>query len=87
MTDFLPAINMIFGLDSAEKWKLRISVSQTVARPTMRETTPFSSFQFIGVQFMSNPSLRRTLITNLDARLEYYPRRGENITLAAYEVL
>lgn len=85
VTDFLPAINMIFGLDSAEKWKLRISVSQTVARPTMRETAPFSSFQFIGGPiYVGNPSLRRTLITNLDARLEYYPRRGENITLAAY---
>ena len=85
VTDILPAINTVIDLDKKDKHKLRASLTRTVARPTMREAAPFTSFQFIGGPFvLGNPLVERSLINNYDMRYEFYPRRGENITIAAY---
>lgn len=79
VTDFLPSVNMIYSLN--EKSKLRLSGSQTVARPNFRELAPFSFYDFnLNLSTQGNASLVRTRITNIDARYEIYP--GENQMLA-----
>lgn len=81
--DVLPSLNIIWSVN--EKTNLRASVSRTLARPNMREISPFVS---VGTpedpQFVGNNGLERTLITNYDLRYEIYPKPGELIAVSAY---
>lgn len=81
--DLLPSLNLIYNL--TEKTNIRGAFSQTLARPNMREISPFRSLGSIGADIViGNPQLERTLIQNFDLRLETYPRPGEIIALSAY---
>lgn len=83
VTDFLPSLNLVYNL--TEKTNIRAAFSQTLARPNMREISPFRSLGSIGADIViGNPQLTRTLIQNYDLRLETYPRPGEVIALSAY---
>ena len=83
VTDILPSINLTYEL--SEKTNLRAAVSQTIARPNMREISPFRSLGTIGADIViGNPQLERTLIQNYDLRIETYPRSGELYALSAY---
>lgn len=81
--DILPSLNIIWELN--ENSNLRASISRTLARPNMREISPFVS---VGTpedpQFVGNNGLVRTLITNYDLRYEIYPKPGELIAVSAY---
>jgi len=81
--DILPSLNIIWKLN--EKTNLRASVSRTLARPNMREISPFVS---VGTpedpQFVGNAELKRTIITNYDLRYEIYPKPGELIAVSGY---
>jgi len=78
--DFLPSANLAFNL--AEGMNLRLAASRTVARPSFREIAPFSFYDFaLNVVTTGNPNLRRTTITNLDLRYEFFP--GQNQLLSA----
>ncbi|MCG8308616.1 MAG: outer membrane beta-barrel protein [Cytophagales bacterium] len=81
--DVLPSLSMIWKIN--EKTNFRLSGSQTIARPNMREISPFFS---VGTpedpQFLGNQDLKRTKITNLDIRYEIYPRPGELFAVSAY---
>ena len=81
--DFLPSANLIYRL--REDMNIRASVTQTLARPNMREVAPFSAFDFIGGPiFTGNPELQRSLIQNYDLRWELFPKAGEIIAVSAY---
>lgn len=81
--DFLPALSMVYALN--EKTNLRGSVSRTIARPTMRELAPFSSFDFVGgFVYVGNPQLKRSSILNLDLRWEYFAKPGELMAVSAF---
>lgn len=81
--DLLPALNAIYALNT--KSNLRFSVSQTVARPNMREMAPFGSFGFIGdYTTFGNPNLKRTSIQNVDLRYEIYLKPGEIIAASVF---
>lgn len=81
--DVLPSLNAIWRIN--DKTNFRASVSQTLARPNMREISPFVS---VGTpedpQFVGNNKLERTLITNYDLRYEIYPKSGELLAVSAY---
>ncbi len=81
--DILPSLNAIWKIN--DKTNFRASVSRTLARPNMREISPFVS---VGTpedpQFVGNNSLERTLITNYDLRFETYPKPGEIIAVSVY---
>ena len=81
--DVLPSLNVIWKL--GDNSNLRASASRTLARPNMREISPFVS---VGTpedpQFVGNNELQRTLITNYDLRFETYPNPGEIIAISAY---
>lgn len=83
-TAILPALNLVYEL--TERSNLRGSITQTLARPNMREVAPFGSFGFIGdPPVFGNPNLKITRITNYDLRYELFPNRGgEVIAVSAF---
>lgn len=83
VTDFLPGLNATVKLNT--KTNLRISGSQTVIRPELRELSFLNLYDFeLNASVQGNPSLERTKITNLDLRYELYPKAGEVITAGVF---
>lgn len=81
--NFLPSVNLVYALK--ENMNLRGSFSQTLARPNMREMSPFSSFSFIGGPTETgNPNLKQSEITNIDFRWEWFIKPGELFAISAY---
>ncbi|MFT3682843.1 MAG: outer membrane beta-barrel protein [Ferruginibacter sp.] len=78
-TDFLPGVNATYKINS--KTNIRLSGSQTVIRPEMRELASLTLYDFeLNSAVQGNPNLQRTKVTNLDLRYELYPRSGEVFT-------
>jgi TonB-dependent receptor len=83
VTDFLPGLNATYKLNN--KTNFRLSGSQTVVRPELRELAFLNLYDFeLNLSTQGNPALKRTKITNVDLRYEMYPRAGEVITLGAF---
>lgn len=81
--DVLPSANITFSLN--ESSNLRLSGSQTVSRPELRELSNFSFYDFVTYSSMiGNPDLKRGKITNVDLRYEIYPGAGEAITASVF---
>jgi TonB-dependent receptor len=81
--DFLPGLNATYKANN--KVNIRLSGSQTVIRPELRELSFLNIFDFeLNASVQGNPLLKRTKISNLDLRYEFYPRAGEVITLGAF---
>ncbi|HEY0355964.1 MAG TPA: carboxypeptidase regulatory-like domain-containing protein [Flavisolibacter sp.] len=77
--DFLPSVNLTYFLNPRNQ--LRVSGSQTVARPEFREIAPFQFFDYEQIWGISGEtSLKRTSILNGDLRYEFYPKSGEMIS-------
>ncbi len=82
-SDFLPALNLIYTLN--ENMNIRASASKTIARPSMRELAPFSSFDYIGgFIYIGNPELKQSLVNNFDLRWEWFTRPGEVFAVSAF---
>lgn len=82
-TDFLPSMNLTYEVTS--KTNLRISASQTVARPEFRELAPFSFYDFnYNTIITGNPALVRTKINNYDIRYEFYPGESQLISVSLF---
>jgi outer membrane receptor protein involved in Fe transport len=82
-TDVLPALGLTYRLTDDQNF--RLSASQTLARPEYRELSPVPYFEQIGLlTTFGNPDLERTLIQNLDARWEWFPRSGEVVSLGVF---
>lgn len=81
--DVLPAANISWAF--IEDMQLRGAFAQTVSRPDFRELSPFL-FKDVagGVAIQGNPELQRALITHADARWEWYPDRGETVSVGAF---
>lgn len=80
--DLLPSINISYEWT---KFKYRVSASKTLARPEFREVANFAYYDFVrNAQLLGNPNLQKTDIYNVDAKLEYYPKQGENISGAFF---
>jgi len=83
VTDFLPGVNATLKLNA--KTNLRLSGSQTVIRPELRELAPLNLYDFeLNASVQGNPNLKRTKILNTDLRYELYPRAGEMFTLGVF---
>lgn len=81
--DLLPGLNATLKLNS--KTNLRISGSQTVIRPELRELSFLNIYDFeLNASVQGNPSLKRTKVTNLDLRYEWYPKAGEVFTTGLF---
>ena len=83
VTDFLPGINTTLKL--TQKSNLRLTASQTVIRPELRELSALNIYDFeLNASVSGNPSLKRTKITNTDLRYELYPSAGEMFTVGVF---
>jgi TonB-dependent receptor len=81
--DLLPSISMIYSI--SDQFNVRGAYTKTVAYPTFRELAPYITFDFVGdLLFAGNADLNRTLITNYDARVEYYFEPGEILAVSAF---
>lgn len=82
-TDVLPAATLVLDLGATQK--VRLSASQTLARPEYREIAPICYRSGLGEeQRCGNPDLVRTLIQNYDLRWELYPSTGELVSIALF---
>jgi outer membrane receptor protein involved in Fe transport len=82
-TDVLPALALTWraGADV----NVRASATQTLSRPEYRELSPILFREVIGGDNVrGNQALQRTLIRNYDLRFEWYPERGEVLSLALF---
>lgn len=83
VTDFLPGINTTYKIN--QNSNLRLTASQTVIRPELRELSFLNIFDFeLNASVQGNPSLKRTKITNTDIRYELYPGSGEVFTAGVF---
>jgi hypothetical protein len=76
-TDVLPAISMTWEV--LKNMNLRLSLAQTVARPSFKEIAPVAEEDFIegGDVFLGNQNLEMSHINNYDFRWEWFPRGGD----------
>lgn len=81
--DILPSINLVYS--PIKKINLRLSASQTVSRPEFRELAPFIFYNFVNDNLTSgDPKLQRAKINNYDFRAEYFPGKGQVISVSAF---
>ncbi|WP_412069486.1 TonB-dependent receptor domain-containing protein [Rubrivirga sp. IMCC43871] len=81
--DLLPSVSLVYGL--SETMNLRAAATRTLARPTFREIAPVTTYDFTSDgALQGNPALRRTLITNLDLRWEWFNKPGQILAVSGY---
>jgi len=83
VTDFLPGLNATVKVNN--KVNIRLSGSQTVIRPELRELSFLNLYDFeLNASVQGNPLLKRTNVSNFDLRYEYYPKAGEVLTAGVF---
>ena len=81
--DFLPSVNFIYSVNDAQN--LRLSYSRTLNRPEFRELAPFAFYDFQTRYVVTgNPNLVRSTINNFDARYEWYPGKGQVLSVTGF---
>ncbi len=81
--DWLPSLNFVYAL--SENMNLRLAGSKTLARPNFRELAPYSTQEFVNDFILrGNPALKRTRISNLDFRWEWFLNPGEVLAVSAF---
>ena len=83
----LPSINLIYKLKEDEEAaiNLRANFSQSLARPSFRELTSVSLFDYeLFARVQGNPDLSMTSINNYDLRCESYFKGGANVSASVF---
>lgn len=81
--DFLPGMNATYKVNN--KTNIRLTASQTVLRPELRELAALNLYDFeLNASVQGKPTLERTKISNFDLRYELYQRAGETFSVAAF---
>ena len=81
--DVLPSL--VFNVKLTDVQNLRLSATQTLARPEYREISPALYQNELGAGVTKgNPDLKRSLIQNYDIRWERYPNPGELFSVALF---
>jgi TonB-dependent receptor len=82
-TDVLPSVSAVFAATS--KSNTRFGLSRTLARPQLREVSPFLSAGYtLDLPTQGNPQLELTNITNLDVRFEHFPTLREVVAFSVF---
>jgi len=80
---WLPAATLTWNF--ADNLQARFHASKTIARPQFRE---LGTIDFVDVEtdrrLSGNPFLTDSELLNAEARLEFYPARGERMSIAAF---
>ncbi len=81
--DIFPSLNTTYKIN--DKHQLRLSYGKSVNRPEFREVSSSVYYDFdLASNVKGNPELTPCYIHNIDLRYEFYPQRGEQITLAGF---
>lgn len=81
--DFFPSISATYKIN--DHHQLRASYGRSVNRPEFRELSSSVYYDFeLASNVQGNTELTNCYINNVDLRYEYYPSKGEYISLAAF---
>jgi len=81
--DLFPSVNTTYKFN--DKHQLRLSYGKTVNRQEFREVSPSQFYDFdLAAAVRGNVDLKPCYIQNVDLRYEFYPSRGEMISIAAF---
>lgn len=81
--DFFPSVNLNYKFNDAHQ--LRAAYGRTVNRPEFRELAPTVYYDFdLGSSVMGNYDLKAAYIQNFDIRYEWYPSKGEIVSVALF---
>ncbi len=81
--DLFPSVNTTYKIN--DKHQLRLSYGKTVNRPEFREVSPSVFYDFdLASNVQGNTDLKPCYIQNVDFRYEFYPSKGEIISIAAF---
>ncbi|HMA92625.1 MAG TPA: TonB-dependent receptor, partial [Polyangiaceae bacterium] len=82
-TDVLPSVGLIYS--ATPRVKVRFTAARTLARPQIRELSPFTFADYFGGRtYSGNPFLKLTEINNGDLRFEYYPTQSEVVAFSCF---
>ena len=81
--DFFPSVNTVYKFN--DKQQVRLAYGKSVNRPEFREVSPSVYYDFdLASHVQGNVDLKSCYIHNVDLRYEFYPSRGEQITIAGF---
>ncbi len=81
--DLFPSFNATYEIN--EKNQVRFAYGRTVNRPEFRERSGSVYYDFdLASDVQGNSELQSCYVQNVDLRYEWYPSRGEMISLAAF---
>jgi len=82
-SDLFPSVNMTYRFN--EKHQVRLSYGHSINRPEFREVSPSVFYDFdLASNVQGNTELDPCYIYNGDLRYEFYPSRGETISVALF---
>jgi hypothetical protein len=81
--NLFPTANVIYSVN--ENSNLRLGAFRTVARPSFKEKSAAQIEDVLtGITFIGNLDLQNTIISNLDARYEYFFEGGQTVALSGF---
>lgn len=81
--DLFPSVNLNYKF--SDEHQLRAAYGRTINRPEFRELAPTVYYDFdLGSSVMGNYDLRAAYIQNFDLRYEWYPSKGEIVSIALF---
>lgn len=81
--DIFPSVNLTWHVDTRQQ--LRASYGRSVNRPEFREVSPSVFYDFdLSSSVQGNTDLKSCYVDNADLRYEFYPSKGDQISLAAF---
>ena len=81
--DVFPSLNTTYKI--SDQHQARLSYGRSINRPEFREVSPAVYYDFdLASNVQGNTELKNCYVDNLDLRYEWYPSRGELISLAVF---
>ena len=81
--DIFPSLNATYKMN--DRHQMRLSYGRSINRPEFREVSSSVYYDFdLASNVQGNTELKSCYIDNVDLRYEWYPSRGEMISLAAF---
>lgn len=81
--DLFPSVNSTYKIN--DKHQFRLSYGRSVNRPEFREVSSSVYYDFdLASNVQGNTELEPCYVDNIDLRYEWYPSRGEMISIAAF---
>ena len=81
--DIFPSVNATYRI--TDQHQVRASYGRSINRPEFREVSPSVFYDFdLASEVQGNSDLRSCYIDNVDLRWEWYPAKGDQISVAAF---